>query len=377
MPFTATQILESVLNAEGLTRTLGPIEPVAGADGLPVMHAGNSAVVFRVRTPLGERMLKCYTRRRERLALIYGERFRPRELFVHTPGGGAWCDAVVDEWLEGETLRRAVDEAAAARDTERLAALAGAFDRLAAPLLAGDCAHGDLKPENILCLADGSLRLVDYDAAFRPALRGLRADECGTAAYNHPSRTAECFDERIDDFGAALVSSALHALALDPGLHRPDDDGLLFDPVRLARGCDPMLGRVTGLFARRGLAAPYRIARTLAAPHYALPQLVPLFEALVRPPEPTAEPPEADVEGGLWGFRLGRRFTIAPLYDEAFDFSEGLAAVRLGGTWHFIDLSGRIRLSLPGLKSVKPFRGGTARGRTPDGRTVTIPRPGI
>ena len=54
---------------------------------------------------------------------------------------------------------------------------------------------------------------------------------------------------------------------------------------------------------------------------------------------------------------------VPPLYDNGFDFSEGLAAVLLGHTWHFIDPEGRTRLSCPGCDVVKPFRRGRARIR--------------
>ena len=73
------------------------------------------------------------------------------------------------------------------------------------------------------------------------------------------------------------------------------------------------------------------------------------------------EEPELFVENGLWGYRCNGREVIPPLYDCGFDFSEGLAAVRLGHTWHYIDRSGRTRLSLPGCEAVKPFRSGRAR----------------
>ena len=47
MLFTVTQYLESVLNSRGLTRTLGEIDVCRTADGRPVFHTGNSAVIFR------------------------------------------------------------------------------------------------------------------------------------------------------------------------------------------------------------------------------------------------------------------------------------------------------------------------------------------
>ena len=59
--------------------------------------------------------------------------------------------------------------------------------------------------------------------------------------------------------------------------------------------------------------------------------------------------------------RTAERVVVAPLYDNGFDFTEGLAAVQLGGTWHYIDTAGRTRLSCPGCAAVKPFRGGKAQ----------------
>lgn len=74
-----------------------------------------------------------------------------------------------------------------------------------------------------------------------------------------------------------------------------------------------------------------------------------------------AEGTELFVENGLWGFRTPQRIVVPPLYDCGFDFTEGLAAVRLGQTWHYIDGAGRTRISCPECEAVKPFRNGRAR----------------
>ena len=74
-----------------------------------------------------------------------------------------------------------------------------------------------------------------------------------------------------------------------------------------------------------------------------------------------AEMLELFVEQGRWGYRTAREVVVPPLYDNGFDFTEGLAAVLLGRTWHFIDPEGNTRLSCPGCESVKPFRNGRAR----------------
>ena len=64
---------------------------------------------------------------------------------------------------------------------------------------------------------------------------------------------------------------------------------------------------------------------------------------------------------------------VPPLYDNGFDFSEGLAAVLLGRTWHFIDPEGRVRISCPGCRWVKPFRNGRAQAER-DGKRFEIDR---
>ena len=217
--YTLGQYLFSLDDPHGLLRTLDGLEPERGADGRPVHAVGNSAAVFRVRCG-GRRMaLRCFLRPMRHLREIYGERLHERELFLYTaPDKGFWTDVVLTAWIEGPTLREAIDRAVADGDAARLGELARRFDALAAELIADDTAHGDLKPENLVVGADGQLHPIDLDAMFLPAFAGERSPELGTAAYQHPARTEETFDERIDDYPAALISTALHALAADPGL---------------------------------------------------------------------------------------------------------------------------------------------------------------
>ena len=147
-------------------------------------------------------------------------------------------------------------------DRECLQILVRLFDRLALALVTDDRAHGDLKPENIIVGDDGTLCPIDFDASYLPAFAGEISPELGTAAYQHPARTAADFDERIDDYPAALISTALHALAEDPTLwdRYGSSDGLLYTPQRIAS--DRPTGR-RSLFEKRGMAVQYRIAQLL------------------------------------------------------------------------------------------------------------------
>lgn len=117
-------------------------------------------------------------------------------------------------------------------------------------------------------------------------------------------------------------------------------------------------------FARRGDAVGYRTAQLLRSPVAKLPQAASLFAWRLRPPRPADDPPELAVDAGRWGFRSGGRFVIPPVWDNGFDFSEGLAAVEIAGRWHFIDTAGRVVLNCPPCDAVKPFRNGTAELRS-------------
>lgn len=380
---TLRQYLLTLSDPEGLLRTLAGAEVCRDARGALLYAAGNSAAVFRIRHRGQIRALRCYLRPMRHLREIYGERFLERELYLYdTAGAGTWVDVVVGEWIEGETLSEAAERAAAERDTQRLQALAAAFDALAARLVSDDRAHGDLKPENIIVDAQGILRLIDFDAAYLPEFAGEQSPELGTAAYQHPARTAADFNAQLDDFPAALISTALHALALDPSLRarHAESDGMLFTPREILRGRDAAYREVMELFERRGMALQYRIARLLASPTPQLFGLAEFLAASVReagtalagtPPERL----ELYVEHGLWGYRTPERVVIPPRYDNGFDFSEGWGAVQLGRTWHFIDGSGRVCLSCPGCDSVKPFRNGCAQV-VRNGRRMQIDRAG-
>lgn len=362
MLFTLAQYIETIADSHGRTRTLGEIVPDRDDRGRIRFHIGNSSIVFRIFRDGRPMRLKCYTRPRRNLQTIYREKLLPQELYLFSaPRCGTWVDVVLDEWIEGPTLDRAIEEAAARNDRDALHRLSVRFDALAAELLAAPWAHGDLKPENIVC-TEPELRLIDFDAQFLPELAGQPGSELGTAAYQHPARSTNDFDASIDDYPIALIATALHVLALDPSyyLRYAQRDGLLYDPAAILHRRDEAYDRSLDLLARHGEAAAYRIARLLTSPGIRLPGLARLLDR--KRPEGTvpADKLVLDVRDGLWGYRYGTQFAIEPLFDSGFDFSEGSAAVRLGGYWHFIDPTGRIVLKCPDCEQVKPFRNGRA-----------------
>lgn len=360
--FSLRQYLFSLSDPEGLTRHLGRFTLRRDAAGNPYYTVGNSAAVFRICHEGREKALRCYFRPMSHLRLRYGEALFERELYLYdSPISGRWVDVVVTDWIEGETLDRAIRQAAERHDHTTLSHLSAQFDRLAARLLTDDWAHGDLKPDNIILTPEGELQLIDWDATYLPVLHGADATELGTSAYQHPARRRSDFDARLDDYPAALISSALYALSLDPTLYDRygREEGLLLDPHRLPQGA--AYQELLRLFEERGEALRYRILQSLTYPIPQLPHLIPLFMWLTRPAEEASqEMPELYVEQGLWGFRTAEQVVIPPLYNSGFDFTEGLAAVQLGSRWHFIDRSGRVMLHVPPCEAVKPFRNGFA-----------------
>ncbi len=367
--FTLRQYLFSIEDPYGLFRTLDDLVFERDAAGRIRYMVGNTAVNFPVHRAGAKYSLRCYFHPTKRLKRIYGEELLERELFLYdTPPHGRWVDVVLTPWIEGEELGAVVRRAATQADRATLEALSERFDDFALNLLRAPWAHGDLKPENILVTPAGELRLIDRDAMFLPEMQGENSPELGTAAYQHPRRSAADFHASIDDFSVALLSTVLRALSLDPSLYAryADRDGLLIDTQHLST--DEALREILHLFEREGLTIPYRIARTLLRIGPSTLSALRWLELRGKTFATSNEelPELYYAREGLCGFRTEERIVIPPMFDDGRDFSEGLAAVQLGTTWHFIDRTGRMVLHLPSGHTVKPFRAGRARIYTED-----------
>lgn len=303
---------------------------------------GNSAVIFEVLADDGRHLrLKCYTRPKENLAAIYGDRLLKEELYVYTGDTGVWVDIFVDDWIDGVTLSQAIRTAVAAGDKTQLALLTAKFDDLAREMLARDWAHGDLKPDNIIVTPDGRLQMIDFDAVYLPSLRHCRSRELGTAAWQHPSREYADYDRHLDDYPIAMISTLLHALAVEPEiLNRfADADGLPLESGRIAAGHCEALDYIERMFARHDMAVQYRVARLLRLRAYILPQLAE-FLAYGIPRDECANmhtgKPELVKHGGLYGISCDGRAVIPPLYDDIICIESDCAEVVLGGEHHIV-----------------------------------------
>ncbi|MDT7839304.1 hypothetical protein [Streptomyces justiciae] len=217
--------------------------PVLG----PKAISGNFASVFSVTAPGGQRYaLKCFTRDSATLgkryaaissalgALDSGALSQPWSVgFDFLEQGvlvqGHWFPVVRMTWVQGTGLISWIERNL--QDPAAVRALADRFVALVADLEDNGIAHGDLQHGNLLVAADGTIRLVDYDGMYVPALRGEQATENGHRNYQSPSRTAADFGPHMDRFSAWVIALSLVAVATDPGLwhqlHDPQGESLI------------------------------------------------------------------------------------------------------------------------------------------------------
>ncbi|MFI1962646.1 hypothetical protein ACH429_00630 [Streptomyces pathocidini] len=216
--------------------------------GLPRAISGAFASVFSLTSASsGQRYaIKCFTRhvpdqeRRyesisSRLAqLDPAELSQPWNLgFEYLPDaisvGSHRYPVLKMEWVEAVTLSSWLDD----NHTHRFAVdrLADRFEALTRDLATHEIAHGDLQHGNLLVASDDTLRLVDYDGMYVPALAGMGGTERGHRNYQSPIRGNDDFGAALDRFSAWVIFLSLKAIASDPALwnrlHEPSGEFLL------------------------------------------------------------------------------------------------------------------------------------------------------
>ena len=76
----------------------------------------------------------------------------------------------------------------------------------------------------------------------------------------------------------------------------------------------------------------------------------------------------------LWSQQGEIEYAIQPQFDDAWDFSDGLARVRIGGKWGYVNKEGQVVIK-PQFDDIWDFSGGLARVRV-DGKYGYINREG-
>jgi WD40 repeat protein len=251
--------------------------------GLPVPRSGNFADVYEMRgEATGRRWaVKCFTRQ------VPGLRQRYRQISAYFAGSrlpfavglqyleqgirvrGHWNPVLKMDWVEGLLLNEFVRESL--DKPQVLEALADLWVRLAHRLRRAGVAHGDLQHGNVL-LVPGSrpgaltLKLVDYDGMFVPALAGRPSGEVGHPAYQHPQRLREAtYGPEVDRFPLLVIYVSIRALMVggrglwdrydngdnllfrEQDLSSPRESALVWELVRLN---DPELRRLADRLSR-------------------------------------------------------------------------------------------------------------------------------
>lgn len=196
--------------------------------GLPRVMSGNFASVYELTTAQGHWAIRCFVRQ------VPGQQGRYARLSEHlakltTPylvkfqfiqRGilvlGDWYPAMKMEWVAGVPLNVYVEENH--KNAEIMTGLAAKWRDLVNELRRQQVAHGDFQHGNVMVTPQGELRLVDYDGMFVPAFGRGRSPELGHANFQHPRRTPDYYDERLDNFSAITIYLSFLALAKDPGL---------------------------------------------------------------------------------------------------------------------------------------------------------------
>lgn len=218
---------------------LGPL-------GLPHPITGAFSSVYRLESDFQDRAwaVRCFLRpvsdQQQRYAHISKSNlaetdclvgFRYIDQGIRVGGVSTHFPIVKMDWIDGETLDRYI--ARNLKSPLMLFLLLESFFSILDQLQLSGVAHGDLQHGNILVSQD-TIKLVDYDNMFVPALIGARSNELGHRNYQHPNRD-EHFGPHLDRFSAWVIATSIACVACDPNLWIELDGG---DECLLFRATD-------------------------------------------------------------------------------------------------------------------------------------------
>ena len=134
---------------------------------------------------------------------------------------------LIMEWIDGLPLDVYISKVLSRPDVLRF--LAELWLKVLHAIRDGGMAHGDLQHGNIIVDSSNTLRLVDLDGMYVPAMAGWKAAELGHRHYQHPRRGENHFDARLDNFSGLVIYLSLIALAERPTLwNEYHDENLIF-----------------------------------------------------------------------------------------------------------------------------------------------------
>ncbi len=265
--------------------------------GLPRPITGGFASVYRMRCGQRDWAVRCFLReyadQQKRYAAIsqhlaavklpytVGFEFLPRGIRIR----GQWYPILKMEWVQGEPLNTYIETHL--NDPSALSHLAHRWAAMMQALQQARIAHGDLQHGNVL-VANGSLKLIDYDGMFVPALAGQASHEVGHRNYQHPQRDETDFGPYLDHFSAWVIYLSLVALSVEPGLWAQvgaGDEHLLFRKEDFER---PQASAIFSLLTRQGDPRLQALAAQFQSLLCIPPEDIPPLEGPPTPQRPPA-----------------------------------------------------------------------------------------
>lgn len=127
-----------------------------------------------------------------------------------------WYPIVKMDWVSGDPLHTYVEKHL--DQPSKIELLSINWREMVRTLEENEIGHGDLQHGNILVTAEDELKLVDYDGTFVPLFANEKSPELGHPNFQHPLRTPDFYDERLDRFSSLLIYLNLKAVSAEPGL---------------------------------------------------------------------------------------------------------------------------------------------------------------
>ncbi|WP_416050277.1 serine/threonine protein kinase [Cupriavidus basilensis] len=197
--------------------------------GLPLVISGGFALTYKVKAQNRQFAVRCFHKEAKGLERRYEAISRSlRALksqyfldFAYQPQGvrvlGKVHPLIRMEWASGETLGEFLESNYS--DAAKIGALQSSLQALAVYLEQHGIAHGDIQSGNLMVSPDGKrVQLIDYDGMYVPEAAQLGASELGHRNFQHPGRTSQQFDAKLDRFSFIQLNLALRALRADPTL---------------------------------------------------------------------------------------------------------------------------------------------------------------
>jgi hypothetical protein len=281
--------------------------------GLPLVMSGGFALTYAVTTPRRKCAVRCFHREIPAIQQKYDA--ISRKLRSLTNGCFVYFDfqqsginvrqqtfpIVRMDWVEGDTLGIWLDKHF--DDPRALEKARTDFAAIARFLEHNGIAHGDIQNGNVM-VANGDIKLIDYDGMFVPGMRPGNGSETGHKHFQHPERRVSDFGPKMDRFSFIALDLSLKAVIEDKSLYAKFREGGETVVFKANDFADPANSDIF----RRLLAMPKlkeqarRFAAICEAPLAAVPTLdefmtghnIPAAKTQIKTqPSPTARLPAA------------------------------------------------------------------------------------